>query len=264
MYLCQPAYPTPEHERAAQLVAGYFSARSEVSAVLLVGSCARGKASPDSCLDMAVLLRPQVLAAQLPAISAEWEKYVREEQAFEALKVVGAYSNLEVDFYDGGFDPGGHNWTSGADSFELGIGNLLVYSHPICEGDGYFRKLQNEWLPYYSEALRVERMQMVRGYLLNNLDHVRLYVPRGLYFQSFHRLWHAFSEFLQLLFISRRTYPIAYDKWVGEQIVDILGLADLYTELPHLFEISSFESAELWQKAQRLKVLLDAYVPQFE
>lgn len=29
---------------------------------------------------------------------------------------------------------------------------------------------------------------------------------------------------MQALFIARRTYPIAYDKWIREQVVDILGL----------------------------------------
>ena len=86
------------------------------------------------------------------------------------------------------------------------------------------------------------------------------YVERGLYFQAFARLWAAFRLFLQALFIARRTYPIAYDKWIHEQIVEILGLPDLYERLPHLFEIGRFESAESVAKATDLRRLLDAYV----
>ena len=38
--------------------------------------------------------------------------------------------------------------------------------------------------------------------------------------------------------------PIAYDKWIQEQIVDILGLPELYNQLLRLFEIRNFESHE--------------------
>lgn len=66
--------------------------------------------------------------------------------------------------------------------------------------------------------------------------------------------------FLQALFIARRTCPIAYDTWIQEQVVEILGLPELYAHLPPLFEIERFESAELAGKARDLQRLLDTYV----
>jgi hypothetical protein len=72
-------------------------------------------------------------------------------------------------------------------------------------------------------------------------------------------LYHAFQEFLQALFIAHRTYPIAYDKWIREQVEDILGLPELYRELPALFEYRRFESDELLEKAKRLERLLAEY-----
>jgi predicted nucleotidyltransferase len=53
-------YPTSEHEKAAEKVTAHFSKVSEVDSVLLTCSCARGKASPDSCLDMAVLVKAEI------------------------------------------------------------------------------------------------------------------------------------------------------------------------------------------------------------
>jgi hypothetical protein len=85
-------------------------------------------------------------------------------------------------------------------------------------------------------------------------------VERGLYFQSFARLWRAFQMFLQALFMSRRVYPIAYDKWINEQVVEILGLPELYGQLPHLFEIGRFEGTDVVAKARDLQQLLDTYV----
>jgi hypothetical protein len=100
---------------------------------------------------------------------------------------------------------------------------------------------------------------MVREYCLNNLHHIPLYVERGLYFQSFDRLYNAYREFLQALFIARRTYPIAYNKWIREQVEEILGLPGLYAQLSHLFEISRFESTEIAAKAIEVEELLDEY-----
>ena len=85
------------------------------------------------------------------------------------------------------------------------------------------------------------------------------YVERGLYFQAFHRLYQAFQEFLQALFISRRVYPIAYDKWVQEQIADILAMPELYRQLVKLLEISHFEGDEIARNAAALKALLHQY-----
>ena len=92
-----------------------------------------------------------------------------------------------------------------------------------------------------------------------DLDHVPFYAGRGLYFQAFDRLYKAFGEFLQALFIARRTYPIAYNKWIREQVVELLQLPALYPLLPPILEISQLESLQVVQKAAMLRDLLDAW-----
>ena len=191
MYTPHPSYPTPQHEAAARRIAEFFSGRAGVEAVLLTCSVARGKASPDSCLDIAVLLRPESLAAQREELERAWAQVYTSERVFAELRRVGMYSQVDLDFYDGCFDPHGHGWTSGPDEFELGIGNLLAYSVPLWEGGAYYAELRQTWLPYYAESLRLERLEMVRRYCLNNLNHIPPYLERGLYFQSFNRLYHA-------------------------------------------------------------------------
>ena len=255
-----PVYPTPEHELAAQRIVTFFARRSGVEAVLLVGSCARGRATPDSCLDMVILVSPDAWASRRRDLGDAWSEFTQAEEVFQALLRVGEYSHVDLDFHDGQFQARGHGWTSGPDAFELEIGNLLRYSVPLWEGGSYLRLLQAKWLPYYEETLRSERLKMVSLYCQNNLKHIPLYVERGLYFQSFQRLWHAFGEFLQALFIARRTYPIAYDKWIREQVVEILELPELYSRLTHLWEIGQFESREIAHKARDLEQLFDEFV----
>jgi predicted nucleotidyltransferase len=260
-YLFAPAYPTEQHARAADRVTQFFSSQKDVEAVLLTCSCARGKASRDSCLDIDILVRPETPPDRRQALEAAWAAETMSQPVYAELKAAGLYSQVDLNFCDGQFNPDGHGWTSGADEFELAIGNLLAYSSPLWVGGSYLDDLRHAWLPYYPEALRCSRAEMVRRFCLNNLDHIPLYVGRGLYFQAFNRLFHALGEFLQALFIQRRVYPIAYDKWVREQIVDILGLPELYPQLTHLLEIQVFESGEMIGKAESLRKLLDEYIP---
>ena len=60
--------------------------------------------------------------------------------------------------------------------------------------------------------------------------------------------------------MSRRTYPIAYNKWIREQVAEVLELPELYEQLPPLFELDRFESRALERKAQQLQALVEEYV----
>lgn len=254
-------YPTIEHEATAQAIVEFFSSNYPIEAVLLVNSCARGKATRDSCLDIVVLVKPERLRDQRDLLERDWTSFEETSPIIRALRHVGQYSVVHLDFFDGAFAPEERDEAAGPDSFELGLGNFLVYSVPLWQAGDYFSQLQHEWLPYYGETLRSQRLKMVRHYCLNNLHHIPLYVERGLYFQAFDRLYNAYREFLQALFIARRVYPLAYNKWIREQVEEILGLPELYVQLPPLFEIKHFESHEIAGKARMVEQLLETYAP---
>lgn len=259
--LLTATYPTPEHEAAAEVITDFFVSNYKIDAVLLVNSCARGKATRDSCLDIVVLAKPEPTRAVLPTLEAGWQELERSSEAIKALYQTGKYSVVHPDFIHGVFTPHEQDESAGPDDFEVQIGNFLVYSVPLWEGSDYFTELKAQWLPYYNEDLRRQRLEKVRWFCLNNLHHIPLYIERGLYFQSFDRLYNAYLEFLQALFIARQTYPIAYNKWIHEQVVEILGLPELYAQLTHLFEIKHFESHEIADKAKEVEQLLEKYAP---
>ncbi len=254
-------YPTAEHERAAQAITQAFARLEQVEAVLLVGSCARGKASRDSCLDITILTSSDLPASVRAGLELHWRD-LNQEEVFQQLRAVGRYSHADLDFCDGRFLPHDRGWTDWPDGFELEIGNTLAYSVPLWDRGRCLARLKERWLPYYGDGVRQTRLAQTQLYCRNNLDHVPLYVERGLQFQAFFRLAHAFQEFMQALFISRRTYPIAYDKWIREQVVDILAEPLLYAELVRLFEIEHFEGAQLTDKARHVEKLLQQYVVQ--
>jgi predicted nucleotidyltransferase len=257
----QATYPTPQHRKAAETITQFFSASYKIDAVLLVNSCARGKATRASCLDMIVLAQPKLLQPQRHKLEADWTKFEEGDPTLQALKTVGKYSVVHLDFVDGAFAPHDRDEAAGPDGFELGLGNFLAYSVPLWQGSDYLAQLKAQWLPYYNDELRAQRLTMVRGYCLNNLHHIPLYIERGLYFQAFDRLYNAYREFLQALFIARCTYPIAYNKWIREQVEEILGEPALYAQLTHLFEITRFESTEIAGKAKEMESLLEQYAP---
>ncbi len=252
-----PSYPTDAHARAAHAIADFFAARDKTDAVLLVNSCARGKATRDSCLDIKVLVPAGMDASEL---ETDWERHRASAPVFGALERVGVFSDIHLDIEDGTYDPDPHPKDEYPDFFEVRIGNALVYSVRLWERGDRLAHLRQRWLPYYEEHLRHARLAEVRWCCQHYLEHIPPYVERGPYFQSFARLWGAFQMFLQALFIAHRTYPIAYDKWIHEQVVELLGLPDLYLHLPPLFEIERFESAALVGKARDLQRLLDTWV----
>jgi len=257
----EAVYPTPEHQRAAETIVDFFVSNYKIDAVLLVNSCARGKATPDSCLDIVMLAQQDPSRSELRELEAGWEELEKSNPAIRALYKVGKYSVVHPDFIYGVFLPREQDEAAGPDDFEIEVGNFLAYSVPLWQGSDYFKQLKGQWLPYYNEDLRKQRLDKVRWYCLNNLHHIPLYIERGLYFQSFDRLYNSYREFLQALFIAHRTYPIAYNKWIREQVDEILGLPELYTQLSHLFEIKQFESDEIEEKAKEVEELLEKYAP---
>jgi predicted nucleotidyltransferase len=257
----EATYPTQEHQRAADAIVDFFVSNYKLDAVLLVNSCARGKATRDSCLDIVMLAQPDQGRSQLSDLEAGWTEFEKSNQAIKDLYEAGKYSVVHPDFIHGVFNLREQDEAAGPDEFEIEIGNFLAYSVPLWQGSDYLTQLKGQWLPYYNEELRQQRLDKVRWFCLNNLHHIPLYIERGLYFQSFDRLYNAYREFLQALFIARRTYPIAYNKWIREKVEEILGLPALCAQLSHLFEIKQFESYEIADKAKEVEQLLEKYAP---
>jgi predicted nucleotidyltransferase len=250
-------YPTPQHEIASKRLIKIFSQENRVMSILLTCSCARGKATKDSCLDVCIIVKTK---NDINKIKKKFQTIYKKDKIFIKLLRVGKYSQIDLDVTDGKIKPSKRNWTSGPDEYELSIGNIFFYSIILFDRNDYFKKLQKKYLPYYDENFRKKRLTEVKKFMLNNLNHIPIYIERGLYFQAFKRLYDATREFLQALFIKNKVYPIAYDKWIKEQLVDMLGQAKLYEEFVTLYEIKKLESKELVIKADKLKELINQYL----
>src|SRR5689334_16716389 len=116
------AYPTPEHQSAANAIVDHFASNYKIDAVLLVNSCARGKATRDSCLDIVVLAKPDQSRSSLHVMESDWEAFEKSNQAIQALYQVGKYSVVHPGFTDGVFTPIERDESAGPDDFEVEVG----------------------------------------------------------------------------------------------------------------------------------------------
>lgn len=249
-------YPTQQHERAAAAITEFFAAHHETDAVLLTNSCARGKATRDSCLDMQIVVQPHAVAA----LDDAFTRFAAVNREIAELVGVGRFSELHLDVSDGVVTLAPIN-EEGIPWSEVSVGTFFVYAVPLYVNGHRYDQLRSPWLPFYEDDVRRERLRAARWFVIeNNLERIPWYVGRELHFQAFDRFYRAFQGFLLGLHVALRTYPIAYNKWIREQVAENLGLPDLYQQLPPLFELDCFESRALEEKAATLERLVTDYL----
>lgn len=229
-----PVFPTSAHARVARAIVDTFGADPDVDTILITNSCARGRATPQSDLDLALLVPAGASVDAVRALESRWAAFVTQDDAVRAYLLSGRFAHIHADVITGEYAPTLWDDGGGPDAFELEIGNHVAYSAPLTAVGAHHLALQTHWLPYYAEALRSARLAMARDASLYDLDHVPFFLKRDLPFQAFDRLYKAHQEFLQGLFIARRTYPLAYNKWIHEQVVEWLGRPDLFVMLLRL------------------------------
>jgi hypothetical protein len=253
-------FPSDAHLQAAVAVVDFSKQSTAVQAVLLVNSCARGTATEESDVDIALLVDPMLPVEERQSIERQWRYWYENNSVFRNLERLSRFSRVHLDLFDGQWTPEPWDDGGGPDAFEIEIGNRVAHAAPLWERTQAFADLRARWLPYYGEDLRRERLQMVSLSCHLNLDRVGAAVDRNLHFYAFDRLYCALQEFLQAMFIAGRVYPIAYNKWIREQVEGWLGKRLLYSELPAILEIRRLQANELTRKAEHLRRLLGAWV----
>jgi hypothetical protein len=259
MLLRSPIFPTDLHRRSAELAAEFFASRPEVDTVLVTNPCARGHAVPGSDLDMQILVRDGVDEALTREMEDQWRAFAASHDVIRAFRQSNRNAHIHLHVTAGVFEAVSWDDGGGPDDFEIAVGNIVAHSAPLGEVGPHFAHLRSVWLPYYDDVLRLQRLAMARDATRYDLDFIPFYVGRKLYFQAFDRLYKGYREFLQALFVAHSTYPIAYNKWIYEQVSEWLKLPDLYAELPRILSISKLDSDEIIGKGKRLGELIEAF-----
>jgi len=252
-------FPTEFHKRSVAAIQDFFLQQRNVDTILIVNSIARGKATADSDIDIAILVNEATLKTEISALEDSWQHFLNSSSILNQYKKSSRFAQIHLDIIDGIFEPA--IWEDGGsvDPFEVTIGNRLLYSKPLIDEGEYFKKLKTKWLPYYNDALQEQRLQLATEACLYDLNHIPVYVKRGLHFQAFDRLYTAFQKMLQTLFIKHKTYPIAYNKWIRDQVEGILKMPELYKELANVISVKNLEGNELVMKSKILEKILNKY-----
>lgn len=250
-------FPTPLHADSAAVIYNYFLAIPDVDTVLVVNSCARGQAVAESDLDFAILVKPQTSLAHREELLSDCFNFFDRHPAIVKYKQASRFAHLHLDIIDGNYAPTVLEIGGASDYFEIEIGNQICYAAPMGSPGEYYAYLQHKWLPYYGEDLRLQRLAMTRDACDYDLEHIPLIIERGLYFHAFDILIKAFQEYLQALFIYHSNYPIAYNKWIRYQVVDLLRRPDLYSKLSPILSVRDIEGEEIIEKARMLRKLLN-------
>ena len=128
-------FPTEEHAEAAHIVADYASTLENVDTILVVNSCARGKATEASDLDMAILLTPPIDENHMELM---WLEHANANLKVQEFCERSPFSAIHLDFFDGTFEPAIWDDGGGPDDFEIEIGNRVCYPVPLLTAGSRF------------------------------------------------------------------------------------------------------------------------------
>ena len=131
-------FPTELHREVAELAGDFFSAHAHVDTILVVNSCARGRAVAGSDLDLAVLITPAAASQAVQSLETMWQEFSVTHPLIRQFRNTGRFTQVHVDVFDGRMIPTVWDDGGGPDTFEVEIGNRLVYAAPLDEVGAYF------------------------------------------------------------------------------------------------------------------------------
>src|SRR5216117_4193607 len=82
-------FPTEIHREASELVKDFFSSHAHVDTILVVNSCARGRAVAGSDLDMAVLILPTAPSQEVQSLTTMWQEFIATQPLIHRFRSTG-------------------------------------------------------------------------------------------------------------------------------------------------------------------------------
>lgn len=123
-------FPTAAHQKAAESIVAFFSELSVTDSVLLVNSCARGDAIPESDLDFAILLSEGTGHEIIEETEKIWNEYSKSDPSLVSFKSFSRFSHIHLELISGIYLPVKAEPGEPIDYFEVEIGNQIAYSYP--------------------------------------------------------------------------------------------------------------------------------------
>src|SRR5262250_238381 len=94
-------FPTALHQEVADLARNFFSSHASVDTILVVNSCAHGRAVAGSDLDLAVLIKPTAAGQEVQSLTAFWQEFMATHPLVQRFRSTGRFTQVHVDVFDG-------------------------------------------------------------------------------------------------------------------------------------------------------------------
>jgi len=78
-------FPTALHREVADLAGNFLSSHASVDTILVVNSCALGRAVAGSDLDMAVLIKPTAPSQEVQSLTMKWQQFMATDPEGSAV-----------------------------------------------------------------------------------------------------------------------------------------------------------------------------------
>src|SRR5947199_10050917 len=85
-------FPTELHREVAELAGDFFSAHASVDTILVVNSCARGRAVAGSDLDLAVLIMPTAASQEVQSLTTLWQEFIATHALLHRFRTNGRFT----------------------------------------------------------------------------------------------------------------------------------------------------------------------------
>src|SRR4029079_16741699 len=85
-------FPTEIHREVSELVKDFFTAQAHVDTILVVNSCARGRAVAGSDLDFAVLITPAGASQAVQSLETMWHEFSLTHPLIRQFRNTGRFT----------------------------------------------------------------------------------------------------------------------------------------------------------------------------
>ena len=96
---------------------------------------------PESDLDVAVLLRPEIPNEEAAHLEAAWQQELAANAVLRRYRESGTHAHLHLDLIRGEYAPSVWDDGGGPDYFEVEIGNQIAYAAPMQAAGYYYLQL---------------------------------------------------------------------------------------------------------------------------
>ena len=103
--MTQIIFPTELHRQATEVITTFFLEQKHIDTILLVNSLARGKATPESDIDIAILATQTITKKEIETLEGTWLDFLNTNPTLSRYINSDKFAQIHLDIIEGVFEP---------------------------------------------------------------------------------------------------------------------------------------------------------------